>query len=174
MKNYIVISGCSGGGKSTLLRALQSKGFETIGEAGRRIVKVQIQTSGTALPWVDMRLFLEEAIVLALDDYEKHSAFSETRFFDRGLVDLILAYSHVTGLTSYDHLLTAKPYASRVFLTPPWPDIYVTDSERLHSFEDAEKEYDRLKNGWASLGYEVVIIPKADVETRVDFVLQCI
>lgn len=166
------MSGCSGGGKSTLLRALKSKGFEAVNEAGRRIVKAEAIISGTALPWTDVRAFLEKAIALALKDYEEHSAFSGPLFFDRSLVDLILAYSHITGLKSYDHLLSEKPYGRRVFLTPPWPEIYVMDAQRQHSFEDAKKEYDRLKTGWASLGYEVILIPKADVETRVAFVSQ--
>jgi predicted ATPase len=36
---FIVLSGCSGGGKSTLLAALQRRGFAVFEEPGRQIVK---------------------------------------------------------------------------------------------------------------------------------------
>jgi len=38
MENFVTISGCSGGGKSTLLAELRRRGFVTIDEPGRRVV----------------------------------------------------------------------------------------------------------------------------------------
>jgi len=54
---------------------------------------------------------------------------------------------------------------------PPWEDIYVTDVARRHSFQEAVEEYERLRLGYPALGYEIEILPKADVRVRVDFVL---
>ncbi|MBN9554045.1 MAG: AAA family ATPase, partial [Alphaproteobacteria bacterium] len=51
MKNFIAISGCSGGGKSTLLDALRQRGFTVVEEPGRRVVRHEIETGGNALPW---------------------------------------------------------------------------------------------------------------------------
>ncbi|MEL6962475.1 MAG: AAA family ATPase, partial [Pseudomonadota bacterium] len=39
MENFVVISGCSGGGKSTLLEALKRLGHGVVEEPGRRIVQ---------------------------------------------------------------------------------------------------------------------------------------
>ena len=39
-----MISGCSGGGKSTLQEELGQRGYATVEEPGRRIVKEQLQT----------------------------------------------------------------------------------------------------------------------------------
>jgi len=50
---FVVISGCSGGGKSTLLAELGSHGYATVEEPGRRIVKEELKAGGPALPWVD-------------------------------------------------------------------------------------------------------------------------
>ncbi|MPT22826.1 MAG: ATPase, partial [Starkeya sp.] len=38
MDRFVVISGCSGGGKSTLLTELARRGFAVVEEPGRRIV----------------------------------------------------------------------------------------------------------------------------------------
>jgi ABC-type lipoprotein export system ATPase subunit len=48
--NYVVISGCSGGGKSTLLSELVNRGYSVVLEPGRQIVKEQTAIGGDALP----------------------------------------------------------------------------------------------------------------------------
>jgi predicted ATPase len=65
----------------------------------------------------------------------------------------------------------AHRYHRRVFLTPPWPEIYVNDPERPHGFEAARAEYERLLQAYAALDYDVSILPKIDVAARTDFVL---
>ena len=62
----------------------------------------------------------------------------------------------------------------RVFLAPPWPEIYLTDPERRHGFESAVAEYSRLLEIYAVLGYEVMILPKIEVPQRADFVLRAL
>ena len=62
-------------------------------------------------------------------------------------------------------------YHQRVFLAPPWPEIYVQDAERRHGLESAISEYSRLLEVYPSLGYDVSILPKASVAQRADFVL---
>jgi predicted ATPase len=61
-----------------------------------------------------------------------------------------------------------------VFLTPPWPEIYVTDPERRHGLDRALAEYCRLLEVYPSLGYEVSILPKIGVPERADFVLSAL
>jgi predicted ATPase len=58
-----------------------------------------------------------------------------------------------------------------VFLAPPWPEIYVTDPERRHGFDEAVAEYARLQEVYADLGYESVVLPKIGVAGRADFIL---
>jgi predicted ATPase len=62
MENFVTISGCSGGGKSTVLAELQQRGFATIEEPGRRIVAEEIKRDGRALPWIDPVAFAGRAI----------------------------------------------------------------------------------------------------------------
>ncbi|WP_081718406.1 AAA family ATPase [Lutibaculum baratangense] len=48
---FLIISGCSGGGKSTLLSALSRRGHAVIEEPGLRIVRKETSSGGGALPW---------------------------------------------------------------------------------------------------------------------------
>lgn len=167
-----MISGCSGGGKSTLLESLQAKGYRTVGEAGRRIVQNESKMDSEALPWRNMLLFLERTITLAAKDFSDASTEIAPIFFDRGLVDVILAYEHFSGTTKYQEMLRTIQYASKVYFTPPWPEIYLNDSARQHSFHDAVNEYHRLEIGYPRHGYEIHVLPKTSVENRVDLITE--
>ena len=54
---FVVISGCSSGGKSTLIAELGKRGHAAVEEPGRRIVKEELASGGSALPWVDRIAF---------------------------------------------------------------------------------------------------------------------
>lgn len=58
-----------------------------------------------------------------------------------------------------------------VFLTPPWPEIYVNDVERQHGLAEAVAEYDRLIIAYRELGYETVVLPKVGVTDRAGSIL---
>jgi predicted ATPase len=65
---FVVLSGCSGGGKSTLLTEFARRGHAVVEEPGRRIVREETARGGGALPWVDAEAFLRRAISMALED----------------------------------------------------------------------------------------------------------
>ena len=172
INRFVVISGCSSGGKSTLLAELGRRGHATVEEPGRRIVREELAGEGSALPWVNGAAFARRAIGLAVAD--RRAAADRPAgwvFFDRGLVDAAAALQHLTGEPTLDALRQAHRYHRRVFLAPPWPEIYVTDPERRHGFDAAIAEYHRLLVVYPSLGYEVILLPKVSVAARADFVL---
>lgn len=172
MNRFVIISGCSGGGKSTLLAALAERGFTTVEEPGRRIVKEEFATGGTALPWTDGKAFARRAIAMSIEDRAGASAIDDGWvFFDRGLIDAASALQHMTGEPVLRSLAEAHPYHRQVFLTPPWPEIYENDPERRHGMDAALAEYERLSEDYPALGYSVVVLPKVNVTARVDFVL---
>jgi len=172
MDHFVVISGCSGGGKSTLLAELHRRGYAIVEEPGRRIVQEEARTGGQALPWIDMAGFLRQALATALDDHKNAGAdIGKWVFFDRGLVDAAAALQELTGEPLLANLEQRHRYHHRVFLAPPWPEIYGQDAERRHDMHAALAEYDRLQKTYPALGYEVSLLPKANVPERVDFVL---
>jgi predicted ATPase len=168
---FVVISGCSGGGKSTLLAELARRGHAVVEEPGRRIVQEELARGGSALPWIDPAAFLRRAIEVSLADREAARAIGGWVFFDRGLVDAASALQHMTGEPLLEPLGRAHRYHRRVFLAPPWPEIYAADAERRHDLEAAIREYDRLTIDYPSLGYEVVVLPRTGVAERADVVL---
>ena len=173
INRFVVISGCSTGGKSTLLAELGRRGHATVEEPGRRIARQELVGDGSALPWVNKAAFARRAIELAIAD--RRAAADRPAgwvFFDRGLVDAAAALQHLTGEPTLEKLGQAHRYHRRVFLAPPWPEIYLTDPERRHGFDQAIAEYHRLLVVYPSLGYEVIVLPKVNVPARTVFVLQ--
>lgn len=140
MERFVVISGCSGGGKSTLIAELGRRGHAVVEEPGRRIVKEELASGGSALPWVDRIAFARRAITMALVDRAAAYLLDGWVFFDRGLIDAAAALQHLTGEPALATLGQTNRYHRRVFLTPPWPQIYQTDPERRHGMDMALAE----------------------------------
>ena len=171
MENFVTISGCSCGGKSTLLSELRRRGFTTIDEPGRRIVAEELKRGGRALPWVDAVAFARRAIEVSLADRATAEAGPRWVFFDRGLIDAAAALEHLTGEPVVRNLGLDYRYNKRVFLAPPWPEIYTLDQERRHGLAKAVAEYDRLIGVYPSLGYDIHVLPKVSVAERADWIL---
>ncbi|MBA4049312.1 MAG: ATPase [Sphingomonas sp.] len=167
----VVISGCSGGGKSTLLEVLAERGFATMAEPGRRVVRDEMAQGGTALPWVDMAAFAIRALALAQADHAAAAVAPDWVFFDRGIVDAAVALAASADAAVLAPLVAARPYHPVMFLAPPWPEIYVRDAERPKDFATAVAEHERLARAYPTLGYRVVTLPRASPEQRADFVL---
>ncbi|WP_019960573.1 AAA family ATPase [Woodsholea maritima] len=168
---HVILSGCSGGGKSTLLAELQRRGYETVEEPGRRIVAEEILRGGRALPWVDLEAFARRAIEMAASDHERVKNARGLVFYDRGLVDAAVALEHATGIPVSRTLNKQPRFHQQVFLVPPWPEIYRTDGERHQDFEEGVREYQRLLNAFRKLQYTTTILPKVDVKERAQLVL---
>lgn len=169
MNRFIVISGCSGGGKSTLIEALRQRGHAVVAEAGRRVVRAEMATGGSALPWRDMEAFCRRAIALALDDRERAATLPGPVFFDRGIVDVAAAMQRVSGLPVLEDLGRRHRYADPVLMAPPWPELFRSDPERQHDFAAARAEYVLLRRAYSDLSYRLLTLPRCPVDDRADW-----
>lgn len=167
----IVITGCSGGGKSTLLAELARRGFAVVPEPGRRIVEAEPDPASPRLPWNDLACFAEAATALALADFERTGDAPGPTFFDRGLLDALLARAHATGEAVPRDVVAAHRYERTVFFAPPWPEIYASDAQRRHDFAEAVAEAERLRAAYPAFGYRLAVLPKVAVAARADMVL---
>jgi predicted ATPase len=167
--NFVVLSGCSGGGKSTLLSELARRGYSTIPEPGRQIVKEQVAIGGDGLPYKNLDKFLELALSRYIYQFNSVAEKEQIVFFDRSIVDSI----QLDGRQGSHFSNAAKKfrYHRAVFLVPPWKEIYRRDSERAHPFEEALLEYHELLVKYRQFGYEVFIVPQGQVEERADFII---
>lgn len=163
---FVMISGCSGGGKSTLLEELARRGHNVVREPGRRIIaEVRAGRSG-ALPWDDPAGFARHAIAMSIADHQRARGLT---FFDRGVVDAAVALKACAWEDTAE--LVARYRYGQLFLAPPWPEIYETDDDRRHDLAKALADYDRVERAYRDAGYDPVILPRDTVAARADFVL---
>lgn len=169
LDHLVIISGCSGGGKSTLLQEMARRGYTVVEEPGRRIIAEERESQGRALPWVNLAAFAERAVELSLEDRARAKDLRGPVFFDRGLIDAAAALEFATGKPVLMRFATER-FNRRVFMTPPWPEIYVTDADRRHGLGEAMNEYERLLSVYSALDYDVRLLPKVPVAERADLI----
>jgi predicted ATPase len=170
---FVVITGGPGSGKSTLIEHLRRMGHVCRPEAGRGIIQDQTVIDGPALPWKDPALFAELMLCWELRSYRVAAGPGTPVFFDRGIPDIV-GYLRLEGLPVPAHVDAAARtfrYHRRVFVAPPWPEIYERDSERRQSYAEAERTCASMVATYTAYGYEPVHLPLAPVAERARFVI---
>lgn len=171
---FFVITGGPGSGKTTLLDALEKAEYGRSVEAGRAVIQQQLAIGGNALPWGDQLRFAE---LMLAGEIRSYQAAVQTRglvFFDRGVPD-VLGYLRLIGVAIPEHIEKVAGeyrYNRRVFIAPPWEEIFHHDEERKQDFAEAVRTYEAMVATYSVLGYELVEIPKTSVEERVEFVIE--
>ncbi|KVZ95027.1 AAA family ATPase [Burkholderia ubonensis] len=175
-RRFFVVTGGPGSGKSTLIDALERAGFARSQEAGRGVIQDQVAVDGPALPWRDRSAFAELMLGWEMRSHHLARQARGPVFFDRGVPDVI-GYLRLSGLAVPAHAEAAARrfrYHRRVFIAPPWPDIYTQDAERRQDFAEAVRTYDAMVECYASYGYRLIELPRASVTARVRFVLDAL
>ena len=171
-----VITGGPGSGKSTLINALAGRGISTMPEAGRAIIQDQMAIGGEALPWSDRRAFAELMLSWEMRSYRAALSLSGPVMFDRGVPD-VLGYLRLSNLPIPSHVNHASRifrYHRRVFIAPPWPQIFELDRERKQSFEEAQATHKIMTETYSALRYDLIPLPLDPVQARVRYVLAAI
>lgn len=172
--NLFVITGGPGVGKTTLINELKEAGFFVVEEDARKIIQVQMFEDGNALPWKNKKLYAKLMLETSVSSYReiKEKQLSNPVFFDRGILDAIcyMTIENIPISSEMTAMVLAYPYAHQVFILPPWKEIYETDNERKQTWKEAVYTFERMKETYLSYGYEIIELPKADVETRREFI----
>ena len=169
--NFIIITGGPGGGKSTLLESLSRQGFRYIPETGRAIIAERVNKGLTPRP--GLKEFAKEMFERDITHYLANQHIADTLFFDRSFLDSASLMHQVDKMSFkiISEVLQTYRFNERVFITPPWKEIYCNDNERDQTFEEAIEVYERLHHWYELNNYKVVVLPKSAVEDRSRFVL---
>lgn len=170
----IVVSGGPGGGKTTLLKALQERGYVVVHDSARSIIQARRRRAVSPRP--EPLAFAYEVLREDVRQCQAHAFHRGDIFFDRGVLDS-LCMLHELGALRQDELeasLATYPYHRQVFALPPWEEIYVTDTERDQTFVDAVDVH-RLASDWyRRCGYDVIELPRISVAERCQDVLNAL
>jgi len=168
-----VITGGPGFGKSILIEKLHQLGYVVGDEIARRIIEQQIAEGGVLLPWRDAGGF-EKRVMEERIEFLNRISSSDVAFSDRGLPDQA-AFSRYKGKeisTKLKAAIFANQYAKKVFLTPPWREIYQNDPIRTETYEEAEKIHLFVVEAYQNSGYELIKLPLVSPEKRIEFIFK--
>lgn len=174
--NFYVITGGPGAGKTTLINELKRRSFVVIPEVARKIITEQKLLNGEAMPWKNKELYqslMFHRSIEGFDHAEKKYSKDIPVFFDRGFLDT-LGYATLIGSGVNEQMKCFADnwrYNQRVFMLPPWKEIYHSDTERRQDWDEAVSTFDMLKKTYQTYGYETVDIPKTTVSERANLVL---
>ncbi|HVY19125.1 MAG TPA: AAA family ATPase [Bauldia sp.] len=171
--NYFIISGGPGSGKSSIIDRLDARGFTTVGETGRAIIREQAESGGNATHTGDAEAFGLLMLERGIADYRRMRKEDEPVFFDRGIAELT-GYWRLIGKPLPERVaLAAREYRTNrtVFLAPPWREIYRQDAERQQDWNEAVRTFELVREAYDTAGYMTIEIPKDTVARRVSFIL---
>ncbi|MWB78643.1 AAA family ATPase [Pseudooceanicola sp. 216_PA32_1] len=169
MRRRVVLSGCSGGGKSSLLEELARRGHATCAEAGRDIVTAEEARGGTVLPWLDLPAFVRATLELSVERFD--AAAPGVTFYDRSFLDAQVWFLSHGGLPGdCAERIGDRRYDGTVYLVPPWRDIYRIDDARRHGWDAAVAEFEALHRLLPDLGYRTVEVPRLTIGARAEWI----
>ncbi len=174
MIRRIVLTGAPGAGKTAVLNALASRGYECIPKSARAIIRARKERNLSARP--PPVEFASEILSLDLDHYRRTAAADGLVFFDRGILDALCMGNQVGALSPElaKRYLSDYRYFHKVFAFPPWKEIYATDTERDQTYQDAVRVHEVLMDWYLQCGYELVEVPAMRVDERCTFIMEAV
>ena len=152
---------------------MERRGFAVAEEVARQIIREQMNSGGIAVPWGDRTQYTELMLRRSIESFLSLEAALAPTFCDRGIPD-VLCYARIIQLAHKREIVSANEmfrYNQKVFIFPPWPEIYTTDGERKQTLAEAVETHHMMVRAYQDCGYEIVEVPRATVESRADFIL---
>lgn len=172
-KKILFIGGPSTG-KTSVIEKLKQQGYCCFDEISREVT-LKAQKEGISQLFLEQPLLFSQKLLEGrIAQFEKATESKKNHcFIDRGIPDVgaYMAYKNEHIPEAFSQANHAYLY-DQVFIFPLWKDIYISDNERYESYEEAEEIQLYLKKTYEGLGYNLIEIPKVNVEERVKFILK--
>lgn len=169
----IVLIGGPSTGKTTLLNALKDSGQTCYAEISRTVTRAAQEEGIAQLFLTDPLLFSQKLLeyrIIQFKDAEKEK--QPYVFIDRGIPDVVAYMDYMNQeYPAYFKEACQEYRYDQIFILPPWQEIHTTDGERYENFEQATAIQDNLIKTYTQYGYDLIKIPKASVEERLNFVM---
>jgi predicted ATPase len=177
IKRYI-LTGTPGCGKTSLIRALEVKGYFVIEEAATDMIAHE-QTRGIEEPW-RQEIFIDQIVCLQKQRQITSSRNSEEiQFYDRSPL-CTYALGHYLGFKpssilqdEIDRLEKEKIYQKKVFFIENLGFCKQTEARKISYEESLAFEKIHLEV-YEKFGYDCIKIPPASLLERVSILLRCI
>ena len=174
----VVITGGPGTGKSSLIKTLEGLGYSCFPEIIRQYTEALKKQTSPEKQLQNPLVFSEDPLEFNRLLLEGRSAQYEEAegadifFFDRGVIDVLAYMNHFKqDYPEHFHQAGMVLRYDRVFILPPWKDIYKQDEERLESFEEANRIHESLMACYSEYQYIPQVVPPGKLEERARFVL---
>jgi predicted ATPase len=175
-KEIVVIIGGPGTGKTTIIDALLSKGYCCYPEISRQVT-MEAKKQGIEQLFLENPLLFSELLLEGRIKQFRNAQKEphEIIFLDRGIPD-VLAYMHYIGDSYPNHfdLACRENEYTKIFILPPWEEIYESDAARYENYEQAKLIYNHLVETYEKYGYQLIDVPKDTVGNRIIFILDTI
>ncbi len=172
-KKIILLIGGPSSGKTTLINHLEKEGHVCYPEISREVI-LQAREKGIDYLFLENPMLFSEMLLEGrIKQYEKAIAEEKSVFIDRGIPDVI-AYMDFIGDSYPQNFVEAceKYKYDKIFLLPPWEEIYTSDETRYETYEEASKIHNFLVDTYKKYGYDLHEVPKTTVENRYQFILE--
>ena len=174
MQKKIIITGGPGTGKSTIINELLALEYTCIQEVSREVT-LEARAKGIDQFFLsDPLLFSNLLLEKRTTQYKQaHSLKKNLVFFDRGIPDIqaYLSFSKTPNSLAFTEINNIYSY-QKIFITPPWKEIYTTDNERYETFEEAVLIHEQILKTYSGLRYTPIEIPFGTPTERTNFIIK--
>jgi len=165
----VVLTGAPGAGKTAVLQALASRGYATVNESARTIIRDRKRRGLSPRP--EPFEFAQEIFRIDASKYERATETAEVVFFDRSVVEALGMLNGLGPVPDLASRLGTYRYHKDVFIFPAWAAIFQTDGERDQTYEDAVRVHQWISDWYRRCGYRLIEVPFAPVAERCDYIV---